>query len=49
MLYCICTKLFSALRAGREVKSFVPEAIVPNEKGMIAWKKFYRMMYKAKS
>ena len=29
MLYCMCTGLFSALRAGREVKSFGPEAIVP--------------------
>jgi hypothetical protein len=36
VLYYICTELFSALCAGRGEKSFVPEAIVPKVKGMIA-------------
>ena len=35
MLYYTQSGLFSALCASREVKSFVPEAIVPKEKGMI--------------
>jgi hypothetical protein len=36
VLYYSCAKLFSALCADRGDKSFVPEAIIPEEKGMIA-------------